>query len=178
MLAVSSAFPLTSDQPPLAVVSPKALAALISGGDRAAAQRFGSDRIDGAARPENAVKSASPGGAIAAARNPFAVAGPPPSFEANILEIERQFEAILARIELARSQREMRQGSQVTAPVGKSSSDAADLKSAEILRFDLGELRSRTAPRELAELDNTEPQIAPWADPPQTVDDPAPTPIA
>lgn len=111
MLAVSGAFPLTSDQPPLAVVSAKALAALMPGWDRILPTR--TTTAQGAAPQTRLETDPAPTGPKPdLIHNPFAIAGPPPSFEANVLEIERQFDAILARLELARAQRELRIGAQ------------------------------------------------------------------
>ena len=115
MFVVTAAFPLTSDQPPLAVADPAAVIPAPA------------DRPAGRADP------LAPAGSETAdpwkldpTRDPLALVGPRPAFEANILDAERNLQARLARMELARSHNELlRSAAPTPAARGEGGPDAS-----------------------------------------------------
>jgi hypothetical protein len=68
------------------------------------------------------------------APDPYALTGPSPAFEANVLDAERDLKTVLARLELARSQAELRRSDQhedVAAARNGTAERAADRDAAQ-----------------------------------------------
>lgn len=118
MLAIVGPIPISHHVPPVAVAeTPPAVPA--AGGSRTGAAPARAGRADdgrpapGAAQrlPAQAAVQGLPDADSSApdtlfAPDPYALVGPTPAFEANVLDAERDLKAVLARLEMARAQAE------------------------------------------------------------------------
>lgn len=118
MLAIVGPIPISHHVPPVAVAETQP-AVPVAGGSRTGAAPARAGRADdGRPAPEAAQRlpaQATVQGLPAAdssapdtlyAPDPYALVGPTPAFEANVLEAERDLKAVLARLEMARAQAE------------------------------------------------------------------------
>lgn len=106
MLAYAGSVPLGYHVPPVAVVDPHPIAS-DKDGSRAGAVTPRGGVAGAAAKAAPDPDSASGAKAVPALSDPYALTGPTPAFDANVLDAERDLGAVLARMNVARAQAEM-----------------------------------------------------------------------
>ena len=107
MLAMAGPVPLTYRVPPMVVV------------DQGMVQTDTETKAAGPPSPrasQKAAEAAADPRGVPAVEDPYFLVGPTPAFEANVLDSDRNFDAVLARLELARSRNEMRRMGPERAP--------------------------------------------------------------